>query len=98
MQLSSSIVAIYGKEVEAVGWTQLTLLPYVVVSFVISINQSNWLDDERSPSICHQFDDKGPPSVCHQVFREAGSITKSLMDTHLQYVIRLASNGLMAKE
>ena len=26
------------------------LLPWVVVSLVISIGRSNWLDDERSPS------------------------------------------------
>ena len=61
-----------------VDWMQLTLFLCVIVSLVISqpVDQSNWLDDERSPSVCHQFDDKGPPSVCHQVFREAGSMTK----------------------
>ena len=52
------------------------LLPCVVVSFVISIDQSSWLDDEQSPSVCYQFDDEGPPSVYHRVFREAASITK----------------------
>ena len=58
------------------------LLPCVVVSLVISIGRSNWLDDERSPLVCHQdnqsnwFDGEGPLSVCHRVFREAGSMTK----------------------
>ena len=74
--LSSSIVTVSDEEVEAVGWMQSTLLPCVVVSFVIGINQSNWLDDKRSPSVCCQFDNEGPPLVCHRVFREAGSMTK----------------------
>ena len=60
----------------AVGWTQSTLLSCVVVNLVISIDQSNLLDDERSSSVCHRFDDKSPPSVCYQVFRETGSMTK----------------------
>ena len=55
----------------AVGWTQSTLLLCVVVSLVISIGQSNWLDDKWSPSVYHQDDQsdwsvgEGPPSVCH---------------------------------
>ena len=58
------------------------LLPYVVVSLVISISRSNWLDDKRSPSICYQdnqsnwFDGESPLLVCHQVFRKACPMTK----------------------
>ena len=74
--LSYLIVTVSDEEVETIGWTQSTLLLYVIVSLVISIDQSNWLDDKRSPLVCHQFDDKGPPSVCHRVFRETGSMTK----------------------
>ena len=37
-----------------VGWIQLTLLSCVVVSLVISICWSNWLDDKRSPLVCYQ--------------------------------------------
>ena len=71
MQLSSLIAVVRIKEVEAIGWTQLTLFSYVAVSLIISIDQSNWLDDKRSPSIYHQdnqsnwFDGKGPLSVCY---------------------------------
>ena len=88
----------------AVGWTQSTLLPCVVVSLVISIGQSNWLDDKRSPSVCHQnnqsswFDVKGLPSVCPQSIQGNWLEGKGLTDAHLQYAIRLASNGSMAKE
>ena len=74
--LSSLIVIISDKKVEAVGWTQSTLFPYVVVSLIISIDQSNWLDNERSPLVCYQFNNKGPSSVSHRVFREAGSMRK----------------------
>ena len=65
-----------------VGWTQSTLLFYVIVSSVISISQSNWLDDKRLTSIYYHVDQsnwfsgKGPLSVCHQVFRGVGSMTK----------------------
>ena len=44
------------QESWAISWMQSILLPYVVVSFVISISQSNWLDDKRLFSIYHQFD------------------------------------------
>ena len=71
-----------GRGSWAVSWTQLILLSCVVVSLVISIGWSNWLDDERSPLVYHQvnqsnwFNGEGPPSVCHRVFIEAGSMTK----------------------
>ena len=66
----------------ATGWTQSTLLLYVVVSLVISIGQSNWLDDKWSPLVYHQvnqsnwFHDKGSSSVCYWVFKETGLMTK----------------------
>ena len=39
--LSSLIAVVRGEEVKAVGWTESTLFPCVVVSFVINIDQSN---------------------------------------------------------
>ena len=49
MQLSSSIVIVSDEELSC--WLDaIDLLPCVVVSLVISIGRSNWLDDERSPS------------------------------------------------
>ena len=83
---------------------QWTLFPCVAVSLVIGTGRSNWLDDERSPSACHQdnqnswFNDKGPSSACHRSIQGSWLKGKSLTDAHLQYAIRLASNGLMAKE
>ena len=88
----------------AIGWTQLTLLSCVGVSLVISIGWSNWLDDERSPSVCHQvnqsnwFNDKGLISIYHQSIQGSWLDNKGLTDTHLQYTIKLASNSSMAKE
>ena len=88
----------------AVGWMQSTLLPCMIVSLVISIGRSNWLNDKRSPLACHQdnqsswFDDEGPLSACHWSIQGSWLEGKDLTDANLQYAIRLASNGLMAKE
>ena len=85
MQLSSSIVTVSDEELSC-RLDAIDLLPCVVVSLVISIGRSDWLDDERSPSEMplgsqsNWLDDEG------------------LTDIHLQYVIKLASNGSMAKE
>ena len=49
MQLLFSIITVSDKELS--WWLDvIDLLSYVIVSLVISIGQSNWLDDERSPS------------------------------------------------
>ena len=76
----------------------------MTVSLVISIGGSNWLDDERSPSVYHQvnqsnwFDGEGPPSVYQRSIQGSWLNDEGLTDAHLQYAIRLASNGYMTKE
>ena len=67
---------------------QLTLLSYIAVSFIISVGQSNWLDDEWSPLIYYLdnqsnwFDGEGLPSVCHQSIQRSWLDDKGLTDAH----------------
>ena len=42
------------QESWVVGWIQLTLLSYVIVSFVININWDNWLDNKQLLLVYHQ--------------------------------------------
>ena len=60
----------------------IDLFPCVVVSVVISISWSNWLDDKRSPlemssdELEYWLNGESPPSVYYQVVRVSGSMTK----------------------
>ena len=69
------------------------------IQFVISISQSNWLDDTRSSLVYHQinqsnwFDGRGPSSIYYQNIQGSWLDDKGLTNAHLQYAIRLANNG-----
>ena len=49
MQLLSSIIIINNEELSC-GLDVINLLPCIIVSLIVSIGWSNWLDDKRSPS------------------------------------------------
>ena len=76
----------------AVGWTQLTLLPCVVVSLVISRPEelAGWRAVTFSMSSVRwrRTTFSMPSSIQGSWLHDEG-----LTDTHLQYIIRLASNG-----
>ena len=66
------------------------------------VSQSNWLNGRGLGKELSKIPNKKLAKAylqkCHQVSQSYWLDDEGLTDIHLQYVIRLASNGSMAKE